>query len=76
VLTNALLQDIGDAFAYTYRRGQVLNAEQKATVFINQMRKFAADIVQDWRIETAVDIRRQEVKPTARPDLGTDGPIP
>lgn len=74
-LSAQLLADIGDAFAYTYRRGEALTNEQKATVFVNQMRKFAVEVVENWRITTAIETERQRVAPTAKPDLGTETPV-
>lgn len=34
-----LLTRVGDAYTYTYRRGETLTAAQKATVFINAIRR-------------------------------------
>lgn len=34
-----LLTRIGDAYAFAYRRGETLTAAQKATVFINVVRR-------------------------------------
>lgn len=75
-LTNALLAEIGDAFAYTYRRGQTLTNEQKATVFINQLRSFVKQVVRDWKVTTAEASARQTTEPTATPDLGEEGALP
>ena len=75
-LTNALLIDIADAFAYTYARGKTLTNEQKATVFVNEIRKFTKRIVRDWKITVAEAAERQRVEPAATPDLGEDGVIP
>lgn len=75
-LSAALLNDIADAFAFTYRRGQVLTTEQKATVFINEMRRFAADTVENWRISVAMDAAKQIAAPTAKPDFGVEGVLP
>ena len=75
-LTNALLIDIADAFAYTYQRGKTLTNEQKAIVYINALRNFTKQIVRDWKITTAEAAERQRVEPTATPDLGDDGALP
>jgi hypothetical protein len=75
-LTNQLLAEIGDAFAYTYRRGETLTNEQKATVFINTLRSFVKQVVRDWKTTTAMDTARQTAEPTATPDLGEEGSLP
>lgn len=75
-LSAALLNDIADAFAYTYRRGQVLTTEQKAIVFINEMRMFASGVVENWRLTVPMEAARQIAAPTAKPDLGIDGALP
>lgn len=42
-----LLTRIGDAYAYTYRRGVSLTAAEKAAVFINAVRQQVKQIVLD-----------------------------
>lgn len=75
-LTNAVLGDIADAFAYTYRRDGILTNEQKATVFINALRGFVKQVVRDWKITVAMEATRQATAPTADPDLGEEGALP
>jgi hypothetical protein len=74
-LTNAVLSDIADAFAYTYARGQTLTTEQKATVYVNALRTFTKQVVRDWKITVAMEATRVTTAPTADPDLGIDGAI-
>lgn len=75
-LTNAVLGDIADAFAYTYQRGKTLTNEEKATVYVNALRAFTKQVVRDWKISVATEAERLRVAPTADPDLGTEGVIP
>lgn len=75
-LTNTQLQEYADAFAYTYQRGKTLNNEQKATVFINEMRKFAVGVVERWKIAVPMETARQTAAPSAKPDLGEEVVIP
>lgn len=70
-----MLSDIADAFAYTYRRGETLTNEQKATVFVNALRGFVKQVVRDWKITVAMEATKQATAPTAEPDLGTEGAV-
>ena len=42
-----LLTRVGDAYAFSYRRGETLTAAQKATVFINAVRQQVKQVVLD-----------------------------
>lgn len=42
-----VLAKVGDAYAFTYRRGETLNNQEKAGVFINQLRMSIKQIVRD-----------------------------
>lgn len=65
-----LLTRMGDAYAYTYRRGETLTAAQKATVFINEVRRQIKQVV--------LDAEESQVKAAATAasgitvDLGSD----
>ena len=76
-LTNQLLIDIADAFAFTYARDKAnLTNEQKATVYINALRSFTKQVVSDYKISTAMEVTRATTALTATPDLGADGVLP
>lgn len=76
-LTNQVLTDIADAFAFTYARDKTgLTNEQKATVYINALRTFTKQVVRDWKITVAMEAARVAAAPTADPDLGLEGVLP
>lgn len=70
-----MLSDIADAFAYTYRRGETLTNEQKATVLVNALRAFLKQAVRDWKITVAMEATKQVTAPTADVDLGIEGAV-
>lgn len=43
----AMLQTVGDAFAFTYRRGETLTQAQQAGLFIQVVRDFVVQITRD-----------------------------
>lgn len=42
-----ILAKVGDAYAFTYRRGETLNNQEKAVVFINVLRASIKQVVRD-----------------------------
>ena len=66
-----LLTRIGDAYAFTYRRGENLTAAQKATVFIDSIRREVR--------QTVLNAENSQVAPNAvtqaaiTVEIGNDG---
>lgn len=69
---NAMATRIGDAFAYTYRRDEVLTAAQKSGVFIYQIRKMIKQIVADAEVSQGLETERQRLAPLSDIAIGTD----
>lgn len=66
-----LLTRIGDAYAFTYRRGETLTAAQKATVFINALRAAVKQIVLDSEKSQVAATAVENAAITV--DVGVDG---
>lgn len=66
-----LLTRIGDAYAYTYRRGETLTAAQKATVFINEVRRQIKRVVLD--AENSQIAANAVTNAAITVDVGVDG---
>ena len=67
----ALLAKVGDAYAFTYRRGETLTALEKAGLFIrvtrDQIRQIVQDAIRSQAAETAADAADASL------ELGSDG---
>lgn len=65
------LTRIGDAYAYTYRRGETLTAAQKATIFINEVRRHVRQVVLD--AENSQIAANAVTEAAITVDVGVDG---
>lgn len=67
----ALLTKVGDAYAFTYRRGETLTSAEKAGLFIlvtrDQVRQIVHDAIQSQAAKAAADAADTTL------DIGSDG---
>jgi hypothetical protein len=69
---NALALKVANAYAYTYRRGEVLTNEQKAGVFIAALRRMVQQTVTDSETSQAAETARAAAVAGAQISIGTD----
>lgn len=69
---NAMATRIGDAFAYTYRRGETLTAVQKSGVFIVAVRRMIKQVVADAEVSQGLETERQRLAPLSDITIGND----
>ena len=67
----ALLTKLGDAYAFTYRRGETLTGAEKAGLFIQVTRDQIRQIVQDAIRSQAAKVAADAADATL--DIGSDG---
>ena len=67
----ALLAKVGDAYAFTYRRGETLTSAEKAGLFIQVMRGQVRQIVRDAIQSQAAKAAADAADITL--DIGSDG---
>ncbi len=69
---NALIGKVLDAYGFTHERGTTLTINQKAAVFIRELRRQIRQVVLDAEVSQAAATAADAARPGADIDVGSD----